>query len=174
MSSESSSDDPVEACVCPAAGFCERHRILKSEHLHRLCSEVDGYFELWESGVGPLQKPRPDAVRERRLRERAKGIDRDAPGSVLAENIRQLGYTVTRGCQCKSKIATMNLWGVEGCRERIEEIVDWLERSAKRAGWFERFLTSCPVVRSGSRKVLRQLVEKAIRDSEKRLAARSS
>ena len=43
-------------CVCPQAGFCERHQCLKTEHWHMLCQTRSDYFQLWEEGRGPGQK----------------------------------------------------------------------------------------------------------------------
>lgn len=42
-------------CQCPNAGYCERHRVLKSEHWHKLCQHDQKYFDAWEKGTGPGQ-----------------------------------------------------------------------------------------------------------------------
>jgi hypothetical protein len=39
------------------AGFCVRHGIEKSAHLHKLCQSHTGYFNLWEECRGPKQNP---------------------------------------------------------------------------------------------------------------------
>ena len=42
-------------CECPMAGFCERHQVNKSKHLHKLCQTKPSYFQMWEDCKGPLQ-----------------------------------------------------------------------------------------------------------------------
>ena len=44
-------------CECPMAGFCQRHGINKSTHLHKLCQNHIGYFNMWEECKGPNQNP---------------------------------------------------------------------------------------------------------------------
>lgn len=44
-------------CECPMAGFCERHGVQKSAHLHKLCQNHMGYFTMWEDCRGPNQNP---------------------------------------------------------------------------------------------------------------------
>jgi hypothetical protein len=35
--------------------FCEKHQCVKSKHLQELCAFDQRYFDLWESGEGPMQ-----------------------------------------------------------------------------------------------------------------------
>ena len=44
-------------CECPVAGYCARHGVTKSAHLHKLCQNHSGYFDLWEKCLGPKQNP---------------------------------------------------------------------------------------------------------------------
>lgn len=44
-------------CECPLAGYCERHGVNKSAHLHKLCKNHIGYFQMWEDCKGPNQNP---------------------------------------------------------------------------------------------------------------------
>lgn len=44
-------------CECPLAGYCERHGVNKSAHLHKLCQNHIGYFAMWEDCHGPNQNP---------------------------------------------------------------------------------------------------------------------
>lgn len=44
-------------CECPMAGYCERHGVNKSAHLHKLCQNHIGYFVMWEDCQGPNQNP---------------------------------------------------------------------------------------------------------------------
>jgi hypothetical protein len=50
-------DDKKTLCECPMAGYCERHGVTKSKHLHKLCKNHLGYFNMWEQCVGPRQNP---------------------------------------------------------------------------------------------------------------------
>jgi hypothetical protein len=42
-------------CVCPLSGFCSKHQVNKTPHLHRLCQNHSGYFDMWENCKGPGQ-----------------------------------------------------------------------------------------------------------------------
>lgn len=50
-------DERKTPCECPMAGFCKRHGIEKSAHLHKLCQKHIGYFNMWEQCKGPKQDP---------------------------------------------------------------------------------------------------------------------
>jgi len=49
----------MTGCVCPAAGYCERHKTEKNEHWHMLCQTREDYFAVWEAGRGPGQRRSP-------------------------------------------------------------------------------------------------------------------
>ena len=53
-------------CECPIAGFCQRHKMNKSEHWRYLCQEHENYFQAWEQGVGPGQDHAQNPQREAR------------------------------------------------------------------------------------------------------------
>jgi len=42
-------------CECPLSGYCNKHGINKSAHLHKLCQNNDRYFKMWEECKGPGQ-----------------------------------------------------------------------------------------------------------------------
>lgn len=50
-------DKKKTPCECPLAGFCTRHGIHKSAHLHKLCQNHAGYFAQWDACRGPGQNP---------------------------------------------------------------------------------------------------------------------
>ena len=59
------------------------------------------------------------------------------PGDYLHDAIqRWIGESPTADCQCRSRIAQMNAWGPQGCREHLDEIVVWLLDEANRRGWW--------------------------------------
>jgi hypothetical protein len=43
-------------CVCPLAGYCDRHKIKKNPHFHHLCQTRQDYFDMYEKCVGPGQE----------------------------------------------------------------------------------------------------------------------
>lgn len=55
------------------------------------------------------------------------------PGTELAKLIPS--WLKREGCGCKSFAAKMNRWGVDGCRQRREEILDHLESQARQFTW---------------------------------------
>ena len=145
------------SCVCQSSGFCERHQVNKNDHLHKLCQNHKGYFDKWEEGRGPLQpaKGLPRAIRKK------------GPGSHLKDLLAEKGYRIkSQGCGCNSKAKKMDSWGVKKCRNKIDEIIGWLEESAKEAGWLERLVVTAPFVKNFARKEIEKLVHEAIARSE--------
>lgn len=55
--------EKITPCECPMAGFCNRHGVQKSAHLHKLCKGHIGYFTMWEECRGPNQNPN-DCVKQ--------------------------------------------------------------------------------------------------------------
>jgi hypothetical protein len=98
-----------------------------------------------------------------RVAPRPKG-----PGDFLHDTIRfWLRQQPTVGCGCKDKISQMNTWGVEGCRNHLDEIVGWLMSKAKEDKWK---LASAP----GAETLVKLMVKRAIRKAERATAARCS
>lgn len=64
-------------------------------------------------------------------------------------------------CDCDTRAMQMNAWGVDGCRERLEQIVDWLLEAAAKRG-----LPHGPLTRH----VIRRLVRRAIHNAEVNLS----
>ena len=56
------------------------------------------------------------------------------PGTHLASILGRLGLSERPGCKCKSYAAQMDRWGVDGCTDRIMEIVGWLRLEAENRG----------------------------------------
>lgn len=59
-----------------------------------------------------------------------KGNSDSGPGTELTKILSWFAKD-TPGCKCKDRANTMNIWGVKGCRNNIETILDWLEEAAK-------------------------------------------
>jgi hypothetical protein len=45
----------MSECKCVMRGFCERHRVRKSDRMVKLCQTNDDYWRAWEEGSGPGQ-----------------------------------------------------------------------------------------------------------------------
>lgn len=45
-------EEKTIGCQCNSPGFCERHKMTKTPHLHHLCRTSKEYWDLWESGQG--------------------------------------------------------------------------------------------------------------------------
>lgn len=83
------------------------------------------------------------------------------PGEALHAQLEAYGIKDDGECHCAAHARTMDLWGPEGCTERIDEIVGWLEAEAKRRGmWFVGLLA-------------KELVKQAIRRSRQSLLTAS-
>ena len=55
----------------------------------------------------------------------------------------------------------MNKWGPEGCREKLDVIIDWMIEEAGKRGWW-RFTVAVP----GSRYFIKRMVLGAIKQAE--------
>lgn len=144
-------------CECKLAGWCERHKVNKTDRMVHLCQQGGAYWEAWESGR--LQAIESEPVKPARRK--------DGPGTQLKLLLAKKGYTANAGgCGCNSKANTMDAWGPAKCRDNIEEIADWLEESAKEAGWFERMIVSTPGIKAVARMEIKKLIMQAIENAE--------
>jgi hypothetical protein len=88
----------------------------------------------------PISQSRPEEsiAKQRDQTERDRALQAptqpQGPGSVLAGLFQSLGFKQEGGCGCAALQAKMNAWGVEGCREHHDEILDFLETKAKAQG----------------------------------------
>lgn len=109
------------------------------------------------------------------------------PGEQLHRLITQYcGAGPAAGCNCPEWIQRMNAWGVAGCREHFDEIVDELMAEGRRRQWD---LTELPVrglaIRTaariggseylfylGAKWLVRRAIARAARDERKRVKGR--
>ena len=132
-------------CVCPVAGFCNRHKIDKSEHLHSMCKGVAPtvdcgrkYWIAWEQGMLSATAP-PDPVTnppsfcpegyELPLRSATVTAQPAGLGDVVTSALSAIGITEAR----------VNAWlgGECGCAARRAKL--------NRLGtWASSFLTGSP------------------------------
>jgi hypothetical protein len=84
------------------------------------------------------------------------------PGDFLHDAIlKWVGEAPTRECSCKDRIAKMNAWGPQSCREHLDEIIEWMMGEAKQRGWWK-----VAVAVPGSRLFIKRMVMSAIKQAE--------
>ena len=73
----------------------------------------------------------------RECKRSAKATRLADPGDHLHTLIaRYFSTESSTGCGCGSMISQMNAWGVVGCREHLDEIIDHMLSQAKERGWW--------------------------------------
>lgn len=115
-------------CECDMAGFCERHKVNKTNLLHRKCQEGGEFWQAWENSRGPGQdREHTPAI------PRPKGV-----GSHLKRILKIDGYYAYTGCACDDRAKIMNSWGPAKCRDQREQIIAWLSEEAKKRDWVQK------------------------------------
>ena len=87
------SEEKKTGCECPLAGYCKRHGVTKSAHLHKMCQNHVGYFNMWENCRGPLQDthscvPPESAVQDNNVKKCQFCGEKDCDGTC--RNSQQL------------------------------------------------------------------------------------
>ncbi|GIW60111.1 MAG: hypothetical protein KatS3mg087_1177 [Patescibacteria group bacterium] len=59
----------------------------------------------------------------------------EGPGTELKKILSSIGINPTESCDCNAKARQMDIWGVEGCEENFDTIVQWLREGKDRWGW---------------------------------------
>ena len=92
--------------------------------------------------AGPGKPHEPNECRVCWLRlggdPRVRAQEPFGPGTELKKLLLSLGLRSNAGCDCNVKAAQMDRWGAAGCRERRDEITQWLRDNAKERGWVEK------------------------------------
>ena len=143
-------------CQCTGPGWCERHQMLKTTALVRMCKTNKKYWDAWESGAGPGRysavasaagtAPAPDG----------------GPGTELTRLLAKVGIKYTENCPCKDRSRIMDAWGTRKCRDSIPQIVVWMREEAQKRG-----LPFLDIAAKG-------MILMAIRRAEKKERARKS
>jgi hypothetical protein len=99
----------VTPCECAVAGWCERHKMHKVPHYHKLCRTHLGYFAQYEAGRGPGQLA---GTGTQQTPLRTFGL-----GDAVAWIIRVATFGRVKPCMaCKSRMARLNrlltLWPI--------------------------------------------------------------
>lgn len=121
----------MRECTCKPTEFpfyCERHKVRKSARWVRYCQTRDGFWEAWEDGHGPGQF-KDGHQPQRRNR---KGKARTGPGTELKKILAKFGIFSKGGCHCKQMAAFMDLWGPDGCEEKMPRILEHLKTEADK------------------------------------------
>lgn len=94
-------------------------------------------------------------------------------GTELTTILSSIGINPSN-CRCKERASLMNGWGLEGCREKKDEIVAWLRGEYKRVGWATVLAAVTKAIATGLAFRLSitdpvpDLVEEAIRRAEEK------
>lgn len=93
----------------------------------RTCTVCGWHFPHDHAGPVDSPCPHPDTLQGKPRPRRVAVARVNGPGDHLHDAIaRWCGVQPSEGCGCQSKIAQMNAWGPQGCREHLDEIVRWL------------------------------------------------
>lgn len=124
------------------------------------------YRELWDTSP-----PRPDSNKASVAAQATPCAG--CPGTELKSLLASWGIT-ENNCECNHRAALMNTWGVEGCRQHLNEIVQWLKVEAAKRGWLTRLQAGWGAVRQVGIRLTdpyTSLVSLAIQKAEEKEAA---
>lgn len=127
---------------------CDFDKIAERQFVCRFCRRVVNTIKDWQpEQVHALCK-----------------VPQLGPGTELKYLIGLLGFSIG-GCDCASTVKKMNRWGVEGCREHLDWIVEKLEANAKLESLWALGKAAAKATAMGIFSI-RQLVERAIEAAE--------
>jgi glycosyltransferase involved in cell wall biosynthesis len=86
---------------------------------------------------------------ERPLRPITKALPGWGPGTELKHILKTIGIMEKPNCDCNTKAFIMDTMGPAGCREKILEIVTWMESGQERWGWKEKLDAAKNAVKTG-------------------------
>jgi hypothetical protein len=96
------------------------------------------------------------------LRDKYSGDVDPSLRGVGTELHRLLGYFgvhMKPGCSCRGRMVQMNKWGVQGCEENIETIVEWLKEEAARR--------NLPYITAAGRMLVRRAIHNARKEAQR-------
>jgi hypothetical protein len=71
------------------------------------------------------------------------------PGTELKAILSSLGINPSPSCDCNGKAAQMNVWGVDGCRQNRDTIIQWMRDGMQHWGWVDQLKAAAAAVRTG-------------------------
>ena len=134
----------MTGCECPEPGWCPRHGVEKSPHLHHLCQHSEKYWRAWEAGRGPRQ-----AQPQRKPDPQPQG----GPGTELSKILKRFGIEYVPGCKCADHARTMDRWGPDGCEKQMQTILFWLRQESEKRG--------LPFVEFAAKMLVRRAIKRA-------------
>ena len=135
----------MSECDCEHAGWCERHKMHKSEAWWRLCQKKNAYRDAWDKGEGPGQVKVQEGLAPRRRRP-----------CVGSELRKMMGWR----CGAFPYTTELNKWGPEVCSQKMEKIVAWMIEHGRKS--------SAPVAPDAARRLIALAIERAITASTTR------
>jgi len=81
------------------------------------------------------------------------------PGAHLHKILGTFGIKFSEGCSCRGRMIQMNKWGVQGCEENIETIVEWLKEEAARR--------KLPYITAAGRMLVRRAIHNARKEAQR-------
>ncbi len=157
-----------EPCVCPNAGWCERHKFTKLHAQFRLCQQRKDYRRLWDLRA-PFQNekpPEPDA----QPNPQPESYKKVGLGDLAAAALKKIGFKPCRGC--KERQAILNKvkipWPTKHAPEPLLETV-WVEghglpANDERDGRWAVGVTTAPRAQTALLTSLRSLFGAGFRD----------
>jgi len=116
-------------CECPIAGICNRRGGIKMPAAHHKRCQA-GQHEAIDRFYArePHNAVTEVSTRAKNNRKAARAaLIKEAVGAALKERIAKLVTIKTsKGCNCNNLAADMDRWGIAGCEERREQIIDHL------------------------------------------------
>lgn len=112
-------------CQCTGAGWCERHKVHKSENMVRLCQKRGAYWEAWENGTGieqiklKLSELAPPPPRKDRA------VDTEGWGDKVTVFLKGLGVTEESYKAIKQKFGLPPTCGCSQRREWLNKVGRW-------------------------------------------------
>jgi len=148
-------------CICPKAGFCERHNRKKGGREHQICkgenvstSDRDTYLARWEREAKVPSKAVVTVVNSAHVFQ-----PRALPGTELAKLLSW--FRQTSGCGCQERAALMDRNGPDWCESHIDEIVGWMTEAASKAGVAGYIASLVPGVGLAAKEIVKQAIANA-------------
>lgn len=73
----------------------------------------------------------------------------EGPGKELHALLHSIGIDMPEACDCRSKMAQMNAWKVQGCRDNFNTIVGWMRDGQTRWSWRDKIAAAAKAVATG-------------------------
>lgn len=117
---------------------CKEHKEEIKEWLKELPDVSKLSKQSWFNLSDPYGSIIDEAIRKSEIKK-VEPSKQGYPGNQLKKLLEKFGYFAGKQCSsCGLWIDKMNNWGVEGCKEHKQEIIDHLIHEAKGRGWLDK------------------------------------